>query len=97
MRRAGDHERPERDLGLAAGAAGHHEATPTSPPSRNPRNPPTSEHPPAEPAQGEAEDAGELDVPEAHAAGLEQQQQEVEGEQGQADEPGRARTQLHSS
>ena len=53
-------------------------APPTTPPNRNPRNAPASDLGPAQPAQVQAEHAGQLDVAEAHAGGVGEGEEEVE-------------------
>ena len=52
-----------------------------APPIRNAPNAPDDEGRPADPAQVEAEDPGELHVAEPHAAGLDQAAEEVEREE----------------
>ena len=77
---AQQHARAERDAcDLRPARRTAIRATPTTPPSRKPRKPPDDQLGPAEPAQVDAEDAGELDVAEAHPGRVDEHQHEVEG------------------
>src|SRR6266540_6360249 len=86
--RAGEHEGAERDRGLAGGPPRDHEPRADQPAEHETGERPDPHRAPAEPAEVQAEQPGQLHVAHAHPAGVHDRERQVEGGQGgHRDEP----------